>query len=401
VTKRRMAHAPRRGGMRRWPFPVSRSTSLQDDVVYAILRKVSSDLTDPVLLGQRVVAVLETGRRTATYKLATLMALIDFSVEHLPADPTDRLVVPIPDLAARVLELYWFQVRPFDSHLLRQSTQSQARIIRATLELRDATRVRDSGTALSVAVLRDQSAYERAVEEVTLCLAQQPLPRLQRAPAGAAGDCFLYDDSFLHDHVSRRSLQQHGDAVELMPGVATNLAKLARLLKPTLEVMWVDDVWRMNRHLHAAPDVAGHLFGRDRVALHAVRDPLKEAFGATCFYCGVSLSASNPVDHVLPWSLLGINGLANLVLACARCNGDKRNALPSLAIVDRVLARDQILLSQVSAQVNWPMERERVISSARGVYRTQPASSVLWSGAGQYERLGVPTGHSWLASRSA
>ena len=34
-----------------------------------------SDLVaDPLLLGQRVIAILETGQRDATYKLATLMA---------------------------------------------------------------------------------------------------------------------------------------------------------------------------------------------------------------------------------------------------------------------------------------------------------------------------------------
>jgi hypothetical protein len=48
-------------------------------------------MTDPTIdalaLGQRVVAVLETGLRTATYKLATLMALVDYSVEYLPVNP--------------------------------------------------------------------------------------------------------------------------------------------------------------------------------------------------------------------------------------------------------------------------------------------------------------------------
>jgi hypothetical protein len=39
---------------------------------------------DPLLLGQRVVAILETGLRTATYKLATLMALIEHCIENLP-----------------------------------------------------------------------------------------------------------------------------------------------------------------------------------------------------------------------------------------------------------------------------------------------------------------------------
>lgn len=47
----------------------------------------SAAAVDPLDLGQRLVAVLGTGRRVATYKLATLTALIDFAVEHLPADP--------------------------------------------------------------------------------------------------------------------------------------------------------------------------------------------------------------------------------------------------------------------------------------------------------------------------
>lgn len=114
------------------------------------------------------------------------------------------------------------------------------------------------------------------------------------------------------------------------------------LLKPALEIMWVDDVRRMNKLLHAdVPDVAGHLFGRERTALDKIRKPLKDAFGPHCFYCGTHLPAGNPIDHVLTWSLVGIDGLANLVLSCARCNADKSNALPAVPIIDRVLDRDR------------------------------------------------------------
>lgn len=95
-----------------------------------------------------------------------------------------------------------------------------------------------------------------------------------------------------------------------------SLARLAGLLKPTLEIMWVDDVRRMNKSLHAdVPDVAGHLFGRERAALDKIRAPFKDAFGPHCFYCDAHLPTGNPIDHVLPWSLAGIDGLANLVLS--------------------------------------------------------------------------------------
>ena len=73
---------------------------------------------------------------------------------------------------------------------------------------------------------------------------------------------FLYEDSFLHDHVSRSTLRANGDAIQLKAGVAQGLARLAGLLKPALEIMWVNDVRRMNKFLDAeVPDVAGHLFG--------------------------------------------------------------------------------------------------------------------------------------------
>lgn len=72
---------------------------------------MSDVVADPLLLGQRVVAILETGQRDATYKLATLMALIDHCIENLPCRPEDVLRVPIPDLAHRVLALVFARVR--------------------------------------------------------------------------------------------------------------------------------------------------------------------------------------------------------------------------------------------------------------------------------------------------
>ena len=77
---------------------------------------------DPHTLYRNVVHILEHGLRTATYKLATMTALIDFSVAHRSTFPANTLDVPIPDLARRVMDLYWRQSRPFDGAQLRQST---------------------------------------------------------------------------------------------------------------------------------------------------------------------------------------------------------------------------------------------------------------------------------------
>ena len=62
------------------------------------------DAIDPLLLGQRVVASLETDARVATHKLAPSW--------RSSTTASNPLMVPIPDLAHWVLELYWRQVHP-------------------------------------------------------------------------------------------------------------------------------------------------------------------------------------------------------------------------------------------------------------------------------------------------
>jgi HNH endonuclease len=275
-------------------------------------------------------------------------------------------------------------------HEVPASERLAARILIATNALREAVGAKRMSASVDIAQLHAPAAYRSAIDETVVCLAQQPLHRLQKLPGSASSDPFLYDDSFLHDQVSRSTLLAHDDAIQLRPGVAHGLARLAGLLKPALEIMWVEDVRRMNKFLDAeVPDVAGHLFGRERTALAAVREPFKDAYGPHCFYCGTHLPADNPVDHVLPWSLVGIDGLANLVLACVRCNSDKRSALPAVAIIDRVLGRDRELLEQIAHEIDWPTQHDRVVAAARGIYRGQPNGIPTWSGYKRTERLDI------------
>ena len=359
---------------------------------------LSGVIADPLFLGQRVIAILETGQRDATYKLATLMALIDHCIENLPERAEDVLCVPLPELAHRVLALYWPQVRPFEGQELRQRrTGAIARIPDAAKSLREATRSGNSGLSLDIAMVRAPKDYRTAIAKITVALAKQPLPRLQKLPGARASDPFLYDDSFLGEGVSLRQLEANGNAIVLKPGVAFGLARLAGLLKPALEIMWVEDIRQMNKFLDAeVPDVAGHLFGRERIAMTPVRTAFVEAFGPHCFYCGKHVPTGSPVDHVLPWSLVGIDGLANLVLACANCNGDKRAALPAVEIVDRVLERDQRVLGEIAQEIQWPTQHDRVVAAARGIYRGQPEGLPTWAGYQKTTRFDVAFVPQWM-----
>jgi len=184
-----------------------------------------------------------------------------------------------------VIELYWSQILPFEGAELRQTTQQTASILRQVHQLRTSTGAGHRQVTLAVARHGHDQAYEATVSGVTLTLAQQPLHRLQRVGKDPSST-FLYDDQWLHDHLSATQLAAHGGSLHLYPGVAWALARLAGLLRPLVEDLWASDVRRWNPHLTAdVPDIAGHLFGRDRIALKPARDALVQAFGPICFYC--------------------------------------------------------------------------------------------------------------------
>ena len=251
-------------------------------------------------------------------------------------------------------------------------------MLRAVQLLRDEASARRIATP-DVARERMPTAYRVAVDDIALTLAQQPLHRLQRVTGTATDPTFLYDDGWLHDHVSRRTINDHGGVITLYPGVAAGLARLSGLLKPTLEILWIQDVVKLNDGLvEEGQDVAGHLFGRERISLQPIRTALLDVFGANCFYCRAGLGSGSPVDHVLPWSRVAIDGLANLVPACERCNSDKSNALPAVETVTRVLARDRVLLDQIGMEIGWPVQYERVCRAARGLYRGSPDGAPTW-----------------------
>jgi hypothetical protein len=50
----------------------------------------------------------------------------------------------------------------------------------------------------------------------------------------------------MNDEVNQETIRRQGGVIRLRPGVAAGLAQLSRLLKPAIEYVWVDMVWRKN-----------------------------------------------------------------------------------------------------------------------------------------------------------
>lgn len=336
---------------------------------------------DAASLIQRVLALVDEGRRVATYKPALLLALVELAVERV--DGSQPLTLPVDDIADRVIELYWPQTRIHlaSGRLLKQASTKNSRILGALTELRERAAARP-GTPLSAVRLSAPAAYESTRRAVAEALAKQPIPRLQRPGSGSGSGSyprFLYDDS---GFVSERGWVHSGQqpTVVLAAGVAEALARAAPLLRTTAQDIWLADVVKLNEVAAEEAELRRFLFGADRSDLSPICDGLRDAGTTSCFWCEKPLPRVPQVDHVIPWSHYPSDDLFNLVLTDPQCNNDKRDRLVTAQFIERWLTRDTKLLRDLAAETLWPFEAARSKRVARSAYRYLPDGVPIWAG---------------------
>jgi 5-methylcytosine-specific restriction endonuclease McrA len=337
---------------------------------------------------QRILAILGSGRRSATYKPALLLALVELCVERAPADG-GALVLPLRDVADRVLELYWPAARPYPGvdGVLRQATMPNSRISSAIAELR--ARVGPGQGSLGQVRMSHRDAVNVAVGRIAKALAMQPVPRLQRPGEAAAGveyPRFLFDDS--------RYRTEHGaldrePVIELRPGIAGAMARNAALIRLAAQAAWVAELVSINRLTPEEHALREFMFGADRRALGRIADGLADLQAGRCFYCEAGLTASFEVDHVVPWSLHPNDDLFNLVVADRQCNSGKRDRLLVGQAVIRWASRSRAPLSDLARDRMWPFEPVRTGAVARAAYLAVADGIPAWRGRGQVVPLRV------------
>ena len=64
---------------------------------------------DGLRFAERLLSLIDSGRYSATYKFATLLAVLDLAAENTDPDTGPPSVLHGRDVAARVIELYWPQ----------------------------------------------------------------------------------------------------------------------------------------------------------------------------------------------------------------------------------------------------------------------------------------------------
>ncbi|MEV0947459.1 HNH endonuclease [Rhodococcus sp. NPDC049939] len=344
---------------------------------------MAQPLFDPVDVAARVVQLLETGRRESTYKLATMMALVDICVENTPA-PDGSLAVPISEITHRIVAYYWPQTRAFSRHGHLAQNKRGRSVPDQVAEARTSLVMEGLRTA-EAARGTEHRRYLRLIGSVRLTVAQQPLTHLQtvpHAPNGELRDDFLFDASDFHKKMTMDEVDRIG-IITLRPGVPEGLRRTSVLLRAFIRNAWIRDVIAFNRAELDAEKLVKFLFEADQSALRSLVDPLRDLQNNLCFYCGRRLGADPRVDHVLAWSTIPIDGVANLVAADSRCNLDKSARIPVRAHVDRALERPD--LAEVAKTARIPLLLRRTSSAADGLYAALPVGFRLWRGVREYD----------------
>ena len=334
-----------------------------------------------VAFAEQLLTVLEEGSFTATYKYAVILALLDLCLEHSTRAGAAPSSLTTVQLAEKVVELYWPQARAFRERVLLQNAGKQAGILSRIVRFQDG--LDEPSAPVTRARSRAPAAYVRLVRAVEWILVQMPLPKLQRV--GREVVPFLYRIRW-SDDVRRGDWAgpAFDNVIRFVGDAGDHLVRLAPLIRPLVQREWAALVARFNELPEA--ELERFLFGARREAIAHLAAPLGELQDGRCFYCEAKLGPRVAVDHFVPWSRHPDDGLDNLVVAHAPCNGEQRDHLAAAEHVERWTERMRRAddLGAIAAATRWPRELERTLGVARSIYLRLPASARLWQGQGRF-----------------
>ena len=353
-------------------------------------RTAAATEDDAIAFAEKVFALLDETRYTTTYKLAVLLGLMDLCLEKAAPSGGPPDVVTTRELAEKVAEIYWPHTLPFGSTrtaaVLRQGSSGQAEILSLIERFRSS--LGDGSVPLMKVRVGAGRAYSRLLDQIEWKLIEMPLPRLQNI--GNTADRFIYEinweKSVPYRDIVRYQKEQRGfdNRILLKPRVGEHLVRLNGLLRPLIHRRWAGMVAALNRQEDSR--LEEFLFGAERIDLSVTRTPLWEMQEGRCFYCSrrIREPKQSHVDHFIPWSRYQENGLSNLVIADAKCNGDKSDFLAAVEHMERWLDRFRSPspvasdLQTLAGRIQWDLSPQRTLIVARGMYGRLRGDVKLW-----------------------
>ena len=191
---------------------------------------------------ERLLEVIDSGRRTATYKLAVLLALLDLCARHSDTRGRAPRVLYTQDIAEQVASSYRPQVIPYlvpgaaSAQVLRQITLPRAAIVAAVSSFRSAAEAAGATSCIWPACgctppTRRCWTRSRSPSPSSRCRG------CRRSGSAQAVFPFLYElSSGTPGIVSPARLRRHGPhgpAIDLLPGAGDELLRLGPLIRPS------------------------------------------------------------------------------------------------------------------------------------------------------------------------
>jgi hypothetical protein len=340
--------------------------------------------------------LLAEGEFVSTYKYALLLALTRWAVENPDHDEAQPLAVG--ELAPHFAALYWAQARPF------RDAADPAQVVRES-----APRYGAAGThPWNTMLLQDRGGQQSRVLRLLLdeqaqghaslhALPTERRARLFTEVAKSIRDMPLWR-LHLVDGADFRFLYQRGaddDTLVFEPGIVACLVAFAPLIERIVRGAWLEFVLRYNnRLLGAVAQVESFLFPDGRAGLASWRPVLESVQGTRCFYCADEMSEV-AVDHFLPWARYPRDLGHNFVLAHARCNGQKRDHLPSVEHLERWCRRNDeqhVAMAEAFDRARLPHDWATLRRAAGSLYHVAAhAGARVW----QRQRELVPLDDRW------
>lgn len=274
-------------------------------------------------------ALILFGRNVASYKFALGHALLELGANGREVVPLDELSVPFSRHVCRHLEV-----------ADRQATSAQSRFL-------DACRARNAGTI----------SAEELVDTTVRLGFTNVIDAFHVLDGADTADRFFVDERRTSGGI-RLTSRLHGIATA---SAGANLAVETESRWSLVEAAWAMNLPRALLTVAYDPDTAGLLpIGqRRRTAITSARGALNGYQKGACFYCFGPISTVPgredlaQVDHLFAWSVgasvggAPVDGVWNLVLACARCNGwhEKSDRPPHQRYVERLHRRNEFLIA--------------------------------------------------------
>ncbi len=312
--------------------------------------------------------LLSEGQFVASYKFALLHSIADLAVVK-GDDSGGPLELHTSEIAAKFVELYWRQSRPFpiageSTLILQQNTGTQAAIIRKI-----AASQQEFGASLFRLKQGDSSRWTKLVTAVDSVVCDMPLWKLQTVGSESL--------EFLYDNVGA------GTKITLKPGVAYCFRAFYQLIRDLVEGAWSRFVQKLNAtKLGNITDLGSFLFGNERASLDAYRPILFDLQKGNCLYCQKPLAQQSQVDHFIPWSRFPADIGQNFVLAHAKCNNAKSDFLAAEQHLDSWLHRNREHEAELKERLiasALPCDLGASLQIARWMYQqTEKASGQVW-----------------------